>query len=405
MDYLSLCIIVKDEEDYILEWLMHHALIGVEHFYIYDNDSRSSLMNIMSALPHELVTYHKVSGQEKQIPAYNHCLKVYGKNSRWIGFLDADEFLFPVQGNDLRPALAEFEEYGGLAVPWTIFGSSPHLAKPDGLVMTNFIHRYKDGGHHGNTTIKCLVDPSRTVCARDPHKFLPNSDHYFVNEMHVPVEPAGNRTLRSSQKFQLNHYFFKSQQEFEAKLQRGRADRADKESRYPYHVFFHQIQHATVPDTRILRFAPRVRAAMLDVGKVQLPSQGALQLHDVAREMVSLLREDRYQAAESLLCQAMTTSAHVAEFWSLRAVCARSVGDFDRALRFARQAMAREMNQESLHELFQAFLGLGRTVEARATLQCMMDHLGPRITAEVELKERIDQMRDQLKNSPREGAT
>ena len=39
MDYLSLCLICKDENDYLAEWLDYHILAGVERFYIYDDDS------------------------------------------------------------------------------------------------------------------------------------------------------------------------------------------------------------------------------------------------------------------------------------------------------------------------------------------------------------------------------
>ena len=43
MDYLSLCLICKDENDYLAEWLDYHILMGVERFYIYDNESQVSL--------------------------------------------------------------------------------------------------------------------------------------------------------------------------------------------------------------------------------------------------------------------------------------------------------------------------------------------------------------------------
>ena len=39
MRYLALCCIVKDENMFLKEWLAYHALLGVEHFYIYDNMS------------------------------------------------------------------------------------------------------------------------------------------------------------------------------------------------------------------------------------------------------------------------------------------------------------------------------------------------------------------------------
>ena len=35
----SICLICKDENPYINEWLEYHIGIGINHFYIYDNMS------------------------------------------------------------------------------------------------------------------------------------------------------------------------------------------------------------------------------------------------------------------------------------------------------------------------------------------------------------------------------
>ena len=34
---------LKDEADAVVEWIEYHRLLGVEHFYIYDNNSRDGL--------------------------------------------------------------------------------------------------------------------------------------------------------------------------------------------------------------------------------------------------------------------------------------------------------------------------------------------------------------------------
>ena len=36
--YLSILCIIKNE-DYLEEFILYHYLLGVEHFYIYDNES------------------------------------------------------------------------------------------------------------------------------------------------------------------------------------------------------------------------------------------------------------------------------------------------------------------------------------------------------------------------------
>ena len=35
--FLSLCCIIKDEK-YLEEFIIYHHIVGVEHFYIYDNE-------------------------------------------------------------------------------------------------------------------------------------------------------------------------------------------------------------------------------------------------------------------------------------------------------------------------------------------------------------------------------
>ena len=42
-DILSLTLIVKNEAFYIKEWIEFHRMIGVTHFYIYDNESSDDL--------------------------------------------------------------------------------------------------------------------------------------------------------------------------------------------------------------------------------------------------------------------------------------------------------------------------------------------------------------------------
>ncbi len=94
MDYLSLCLIAKDEDEYLQEWLDYHILIGVERFYIYDNESKNPIRNLLTEyIDAGWVVVHEIKGTAVQVMAYQHCLQTYGENSKWIGFIDADEFI------------------------------------------------------------------------------------------------------------------------------------------------------------------------------------------------------------------------------------------------------------------------------------------------------------------------
>lgn len=47
MKYCALCCIAKDEDLFLKEWIAYHALIGVEHFYIYDNVSSIPIADLL----------------------------------------------------------------------------------------------------------------------------------------------------------------------------------------------------------------------------------------------------------------------------------------------------------------------------------------------------------------------
>ncbi len=42
---------LRDEADAIVEWIEYHALLGVEHFYVYDNNSRDGLRQRFRSVP------------------------------------------------------------------------------------------------------------------------------------------------------------------------------------------------------------------------------------------------------------------------------------------------------------------------------------------------------------------
>ena len=45
--YLTLCAIAKNEGRYLQEWIEYHKMLGVEKFFIYDNDSADNTLEIL----------------------------------------------------------------------------------------------------------------------------------------------------------------------------------------------------------------------------------------------------------------------------------------------------------------------------------------------------------------------
>jgi len=222
MDYLSLCLICKDENDYLQEWLDYHILLGVDRFYIFDNGSRVSLRDTLQEyIDRGWVVVTEVAGKGMQLVAYDYCLRAYGKNTRWMGFIDTDEFLLPKTTLDLREFLKDFEAYGGLAVSSVFFGSNNHQTRPAAGQIASYTMRTQSTFLE-NMLIKSIVQPDKIAMPFSPHDFIYVEDAWCVNEESRRVD--FQRYPNSIKKIQLNHYFCRSEEEIDIKLNRGRGD-------------------------------------------------------------------------------------------------------------------------------------------------------------------------------------
>ncbi|WP_432709309.1 glycosyltransferase family 2 protein [Pedobacter sp.] len=248
--YFSICCIVKDENDYIAEWIDYHQKVGVEHFYIYDNGSKNPIRETIASLNYgHVATVIEFPGKTKQVPAYRHCLKHFGRTSQWIAFIDMDEFIFPkTEDSDLRKFMQKYEPYGGLGVSWLIFGSNGHVKKPAGRQLENFTMR-SETSFIANTHIKSIVQPRFVKSESNAHSFKYLKNYDCVNEHFEATE--GWYSPNSVDTIQLNHYYCRSLEEYHQKVTRGNCD--TKRARKLEAFYTHNQESNAVEDTEILK--------------------------------------------------------------------------------------------------------------------------------------------------------
>lgn len=202
-----------------------------------------------------------VKGRECQISSYNHCLQEFGRSSKWIAFIDADEVLFPRKNDDIRILLTDYEGHGGLGVHWVEYGSSGHLTRPAAGQIDNYFQRFPLQ-YPKNMHIKSIVQPEKVEGAVNPHQFRYKKPWCCVDENYLPLlESWGPFT---NEKIQLNHYYYRSQQDFCQKIQRGRADRIDEEGKRKLAQFFPQTGEATIDDNSLSVFFQKISSGRYD---------------------------------------------------------------------------------------------------------------------------------------------
>ena len=122
---IGFCTIFKDEAPFLKEWIDYHVLIGVEHFYLYNNNSSDNYMEILAPyMDKGVVTLIDWPETPGQLSAYKHWLANYKDEVKWISFADVDEFYCPIKDINLQDWIRKYDKYPVLLIYWKIFGAS-----------------------------------------------------------------------------------------------------------------------------------------------------------------------------------------------------------------------------------------------------------------------------------------
>lgn len=76
------------------EWVMYHAKIGVQRWFIYDNNSDDDIENVISFLQSVgyNISQHLWPWVKTQEAGFAHCALQARSSCDWVGFIDVDEF-------------------------------------------------------------------------------------------------------------------------------------------------------------------------------------------------------------------------------------------------------------------------------------------------------------------------
>lgn len=228
--------IAKNEENYIQEWIKYHLKLGFDHIFVYRN-------NWYYAVNHSQVTEIQWDGEIKQIDAYNTFLE---KNTiyKWVAFIDVDEFLCLKKHSSIQSFLYSMGEVPCIAMNWVLFGDN-NLEGEDVGVLKRFTKRGPANQH-----IKVIVNTEFKQVFLGPH----NTNSYWV----TPTGHEGSGAFNTEcniDVIQLNHYFCKTKQEFQKKIDRGRADHPVKRDFQEFYASnLNEIEDTTALDFYRLPF-------------------------------------------------------------------------------------------------------------------------------------------------------
>ena len=218
--YLSIATPINNEELYIAEWIEYHLAKGVEHFYIGDTGSADNTKESLKPYM-DVITYKEFNlPVPYQLTVMNELLAMCKDETRWIGFVDPDEFV--VTDGWIPDTLKDYESFDGIGVNWVIYGSAGHDRRPEGGVLNNYTYR-SEYNHPVNLHIKSIANPQSVQEITHPHYFIYKAGCNCVTENKEPINSPFSEYW-SGNKIRMNHYFCKSKEDYENKIKRGRCD-------------------------------------------------------------------------------------------------------------------------------------------------------------------------------------
>lgn len=249
---------LKQEELYIKEWLDWHINIGVDHFYLCDNNDKDyepKLSDVVKEyIDKGIVEVFDYSGVHPIQPiCYDDIYQKYRTLYDWWIIIDIDEFIFiPKCSNNLKQYINNVPDYVNLIyMCWENYGDNDLIYYDDRPCLERFTKPINGRGYHDivdweyghteNLLGKSLFRSSCTDCIRSQHNInniiqnmydgnFNNITEYLSKNNKVKTKCINNPYLS----IYIKHFRTKSLEEWCWRYQRGDTFKTKNDERYPY---------------------------------------------------------------------------------------------------------------------------------------------------------------------------
>jgi len=223
MHYLSSCSIVKNEDNYIDDFVKIHKSLGVEFFLFYDR-SDNPLSERYKGRPDIHVIHYPEPNRHAEAWR-DGCQFLKGK-SRWVQFVDIDQVVCPTSTNDIKVMLQTYEGQAALGLNWHTFGANGRQTEPPAGTSTYETYTKRAiSSEPINNHIQSIVQVEHVQFRTwdNPHFPPLNSGHSQQNTKSEQFSGPFNMPPDQSTGF-IAHYYTRSKQYWMMKLEKLRAD-------------------------------------------------------------------------------------------------------------------------------------------------------------------------------------
>lgn len=205
---MCVCTMLRNQARFMPEWIMYHASVGVQRWFIYDNNSEDELERVVESLTgaNYNVTRHLWPWVKSQEAGFAHCALRARDSCEWVGFIDVDEFFHLPSNSSLHDIIDNWSRSGDVAelrVDCHSFGPSGLTKMPMKGVISGYTCRMASPERHKSVVRPEALDSS-----------LINSVHHFRLK-----SGFGHVNLNRSEVV-MNHYKYQVWEVFKEKFYR-----------------------------------------------------------------------------------------------------------------------------------------------------------------------------------------
>jgi hypothetical protein len=255
---LVVCAVFRDEAKFLEEWIAFHVNQGISHFYLYNDGSSDGFIEVLGKwISRGLVTLRDTNGANQE-EIYSNFIDEFGNSHDWVAFIDVDEFLYAKNKKKKLPdELEYYKNYSGVAVFWTLFGSSGTKSLEGKSVTKTLTHGLRwprSKREVRRLRQRWLEIRGDTVLTGNPVQFKsilrPNKIRkmgiHFARDLEGPNVDVRRRAvnpdllwegigagayLPKKGRILLNHYWSRSIEDLELKIRRPGASKSKREGK------------------------------------------------------------------------------------------------------------------------------------------------------------------------------
>lgn len=251
---VALCCIVKNENDYLDEYVNYYHDLGFDKIFIYDNNDPTGENPSDIIGKYNFVEILNCRGvRYAQCRAYNHCAQIHKDEFDWIAFFDADEFLEfkqPMKIDEYLNTIAP-EDADTIFINWCNYDDNDLLGNEnncDRSLVKRFTHIKVE--NESTSEVKAIVNLHRCI----PRFIMPHTPQNAVNCYNADgIKCANKPILEKAYKYaKLNHYRKTIIEYIEHKYNRGFAD--GNSTSCDFNLFFRYSKRTLEKDEIINKF-------------------------------------------------------------------------------------------------------------------------------------------------------